>query len=298
MLGTRARACLPGGGGAARLWKSRCHKEAGPVAVGLLVGLCVFAAMPGKSAGGADKSRTLRLAQRSTPRIAIVSPIVAQPSSQIALTIDVGRAEALPSQSFVRLRGLPDVVSLSDGYSVGPGSWSVPLHALPTLKANIPAGVAGYTEFFVSLVAIDGTVLAEGRAVLVVASQMPEPQDRSSFVPLPARAIPPNRSKQDAPRPAELSTEARERAEQLVIQGDRYLAEGKVAGARLFFRQAADAGFVPAVIRLAATYDPTELSRLQVQGIVPDPTEARKWYERARELGAPEAEERLARLGK
>ena len=71
--------------------------------------------MPGKSAGGADKSRTLRLAQRSTPRIAIVSPIVAQPSSQIALTIDVGRADALPSQSFVRLRGLPDVVSLSDG---------------------------------------------------------------------------------------------------------------------------------------------------------------------------------------
>jgi hypothetical protein len=280
------------------LQKPRCRTQARSVAVGLLVGLFVFAAVPGKSAGSADKPHALRFAQRSAPRIAITSPIVAQPSSQIALTIDVGRADTLPSQSFVRLRGLPEVVSLTDGYSVGPGSWSVPLHALPALKANIPAGVAGYTEFFVSLVAIDGTVLAEGRAVLVVASQMPEPQDRSSFVPLPARAIPPNRSKQETPRPAELSAEARERAEQLVIQGDRYLAEGKVAGARLFFRQAADAGFVPAVIRLAATYDPTELSRLHVQGIVPDPTEARKWYERARELGAPEAEERLARLGK
>jgi TPR repeat protein len=156
--------------------------------------------------------------------------------------------------------------------------------------------VTGYTEFFISLVAIDGTVLAEGRAVLVVASQTPELQDRSSFVPLPARAIPPNRTKQDTSRPAELSGEARERAELLVLQGDRYLAEGKVAGARLFFRQAADAGFIPALIKLAATYDPTELSRLRVQGIAPDPTEARKWYERARELGAPEAEERLARL--
>ena len=50
------------------------------------------------------------------------------------------------------------------------------------------------------------------------------------------------------------------------------------------------------MIRLAATYDPSELARLQVQGIAPDPAEARKWYERARELGAPEAEERLARL--
>jgi len=31
--------------------------------------------------------------------------------------------------------------------------------------------------------------------------------------------------------------------------------------------------------------------------VAPNLTEARKWYERARELGAPEAEERLARLG-
>ena len=33
------------------------------------------------------------------------------------------------------------------------------------------------------------------------------------------------------------------------------------------------------------------------QGVQPNLGEARKWYERARELGAPEAEERLARLG-
>jgi len=33
------------------------------------------------------------------------------------------------------------------------------------------------------------------------------------------------------------------------------------------------------------------------RGIQPNMDEARKWYERARELGAPEAEERLARLG-
>ena len=48
---------------------------------------------------------------------------------------------------------------------------------------------------------------------------------------------------------------------------------------------------------LAATYDPRELARSGVQGVQPNLPEARKWYERARELGAPEAEERLARLG-
>jgi TPR repeat protein len=97
------------------------------------------------------------------------------------------------------------------------------------------------------------------------------------------------------PRPAELSRAERERTERLVAQGEQYLAQGKVGGARLFFRQAADAGLALAAIRLGATYDPAELSRLQVQGITPDAGEARKWYERARELGAPEAEERLAR---
>jgi TPR repeat protein len=50
---------------------------------------------------------------------------------------------------------------------------------------------------------------------------------------------------------------------------------------------------------MAATYDPAELDRLgiEVQGAIADPAQARKWYERARALGAPEAEERLARIG-
>ncbi len=50
---------------------------------------------------------------------------------------------------------------------------------------------------------------------------------------------------------------------------------------------------------MAATYDPVELERLnvKVQGVAADRGEARKWYERARALGAPEADDRLARLG-
>ena len=90
--------------------------------------------------------------------------------------------------------------------------------------------------------------------------------------------------------------EAQGTAEQLVKQGDQYLAQGKIGGARLFYRQAANAGYALAAIRLGATYDPAELSRLQVEGMTADAIEARKWYERARELGAPEADEHLARL--
>ena len=82
-----------------------------------------------------------------------------------------------------------------------------------------------------------------------------------------------------------------------MAQGERQLQQGSVVLAREFFRRAADAGFAPAAIRLASTYDPGELSRLGAKGVVPDRAEAKKWYERARDLGAPEAEERLARLG-
>ena len=67
--------------------------------------------------------------------------------------------------------------------------------------------------------------------------------------------------------------------------------------ARQFFLRAAQLGLARGALLLAASYDPRELARWGAQGIQPNLTEARKWYERARELGAPEAEERLARLG-
>jgi TPR repeat protein len=48
---------------------------------------------------------------------------------------------------------------------------------------------------------------------------------------------------------------------------------------------------------LAGTYDAAELSQLHALGIAPNPKEARRWYERARELGAAGAAEQLQRLG-
>jgi TPR repeat protein len=83
----------------------------------------------------------------------------------------------------------------------------------------------------------------------------------------------------------------------MLARGQEYLASGNVAAARDFFERAAEIGLAAAALRLAATYDPVELRRVQAQGIVADPAMARRWYLRARELGALEAVERLARLG-
>ena len=82
----------------------------------------------------------------------------------------------------------------------------------------------------------------------------------------------------------------------MIQRGDVYLRQGNLAAARQFFRRAADIGLAAAAMRMAATYDPTELAGLSLVGIQADPKEATQWYERAREMGASEAGARLARL--
>ncbi|KAB2913156.1 MAG: sel1 repeat family protein [Hyphomicrobiaceae bacterium] len=245
----------------------------------------------------------IRIAQRSEPRIEVAPTILAHAASQASLPIRIGPPGSLPNNSFVRLRGLPSTVSLTEGYAIGPGSWAVPLFSLPALKAVIPAGVSGRSELTISLVAVDGTLLAEARTALVVGSAaMMAPgegqQPPSANVPSPPQPVPATRPERYAvPRAPELPPDEKARVEKLVGQGDRFLSQGNIAIARQFYQRAADAGYAPGAVKLAATFDPGELDRLEVQGVVPDRAEARKWYERARELGAPEAEERLARLG-
>ena len=94
------------------------------------------------------------------PRIAVPPSIQAEPASQASLQIQVGPTGALPSNSFIRLRGLPASVSLTEGHAIAPGSWAIPLFVLPSLKANVPAGISGRSEIVIQLVSVDGTMLA------------------------------------------------------------------------------------------------------------------------------------------
>jgi hypothetical protein len=258
------------------------------------------------AAGAGDRAQAQRA---DAPRIVVASTILAEPASQAALAIQVGPPGSVPGNTFVRLRGLPASVSLSEGYAIAPGSWAVPLFGLPTLKAIVPAGVAGRSEIIIHLVGVDGTTLAESRTALVVGpaamiapaerTTVDRPPHRSSLAvspPPPAQAPAPERSAQPPPS---LSAQDKERAERLIVSGDRHLEQGNIGAARMFFQRAAEAGLANGALKMAATFDPAELERLQVkvQGAIPDRAEARKWYERARALGASEAEDRLARIG-
>jgi hypothetical protein len=217
--------------------------------------------------------------------------IATGPASQVPLPIRIGPADTMPKNSFLRVRGLPPTVSLSEGYATAPGAWAVPLYALSSLQMIVPAGVSGRAELMITLVGEDGTLLAEAKTMLVIQLQV-QATPKEPAPPKEQRAEP-----QAPPRGPLLSPADREGAERLVARGEREIEQGQVAIARNFFLRAAQIGLARGALLLAATYDPRELARWGVQGVQPNLGEARKWYERARELGAPEAEERLARLG-
>jgi hypothetical protein len=248
------------------------------------------------------------LAQSSAQPAITVSPaITAEPASQAAFPIRVGPADAVPRNSFVRLRGLPPMAALSEGHSIAPGAWAVPLGALPDLKIMLPAGSTGRSEIVVTLVAIDGKVLAETKSTLAV-SGGPKAEkgqaQRDAAPPVAAsilRAGIPEGVERNA-QPSQPVTQPstpqdRERALRLVKKGDEQLTEGNVSAARLFYERAADAGLAQGAMALAATFDGAELARLGARGIQPDTKQARRWYERARQLGASDAEDRLRRIG-
>ena len=162
----------------------------------------------------------------------------------------------------------------------------------------LPADAAGKSELSVLLVAIDGAVLAESKATLVVSAARPlggaTILRAGTEVPTDKRGVAVGPALQSA-RP--MTPEDRERAARLMQKGEEQMAEGNISSARLFYEKAADAGLAQAAMALAATFDAAELARMSVRGIQPDAKQARHWYERALQLGARDADQRLRRLG-
>jgi len=253
----------------------------------------------------------IALAQTSRPTITVTAVVPAEPATQAPLVIRIGPSDAVPKGSFIRIRGLPPTVALSDGHSIAPGSWAVPIAALPGLKITLPAGAAGKSEISITLVGSDGSILAEAKSVLVVAAfSAPDSRTQNKIEPPPISILragvplqPPSETMERAAAPIpperqeKLTPEQRERALRLVKRGDEQLTEGGIAQARLLYERAAEAGLAQGAMSMAATYDAAELGRLGVRGLQPDRATAMRWYERARQLGAAEAEQRLRRLG-
>jgi hypothetical protein len=255
---------------------------------------------------------TLGAQAADRPTLSVPATVTGGPATQIPFPIRVGPPPSVPHNSFVRVRGLPPMAALYEAHSIAPGSWAIPLRALTELTIVLPAITAGKSEFAVALVAMDGSVLDETKAMLVIDAPSPAGAHGQSDVLTTsatrlsaATALP---APLGAERPSPMSPsphgaasaifpEHRERAFKLLKNGDEQLAQGNVAAARPFYELAALAGLAQAAMALASTYDAAELARLNVRGIEPNGKEAVHWYERARQLGADGADQRLRRLG-
>lgn len=272
----------------------------------------VFVSGPASAASTVAKLTSPRLLEQAQSRrpagpvINIGTLILVEPATETAFPIQVAMGDGIPKNSFVRIRGLPPSTALSEGHSIAPGAWAVPFVGLPTLRISVPVGISGKSEITVALVTIDGAVLAEAKTSLVIASAssigpgQSDPQRQSVASISPAGKTLPGGGQTEATKPsapvAPPRTEEQQRALRFVGKGHELLAEGDIATARLYYQRAVDAGLHEGALALAASYDPVELGRIGVKGLQPDAELARTWYERARQLGAPEAEERLKRL--
>lgn len=305
-----------------------------------------------QSASTPPDSAQRRDAGEGQLQIDLPGVLLAEPASEIALPISVAPIDRIPRNTLVRVRGLPAMAALSDGHSIAPGAWAVPVAALSQLRLVLPVGLAGKSEIVVTLVTLDGLVLAEAKTALVVGAAKliaPDtPQERASVAttspppalpkaeakpppappaasrppapPPPAetarqppvegssstaaasrpsqqldRATPPA-STPPAAAPRALTPEVQARAQAMVKRGETLWRDGDVASARSFFERAAEEGLAEGALALGGTYDPYELGKLRARGPKADNALARRWYEKARDLGSSEATERLRRF--
>jgi hypothetical protein len=117
---------------------------------------------------------------------------------------------------------------------------------------------------------------------------------RLAKLPEPAAAPPTN------VKPAPASRAVRvldpEEIKLLIKQGEQLVAAGDLVTARVVFQRAAEADDASAAMALAATYDPAMLAKLGVVGVSGNIEKARSWYQKAENLGSPEATRRLGLL--
>jgi hypothetical protein len=148
----------------------------------------------------------------------------------------------------------------SVGRSIGQDAWRVPASQIEAATIMPPRGFVGSMDMAVTLMLTNGS-LADRRALHL------------EWLP-PASALRPS-------GPLLRRIDARQLDARLA-RGNALEAPGDLAGARLVFQRAAEAGNARAAFMLAETYDPIVLEKLGELGLASDVKAARIWYGKPR----------------
>jgi hypothetical protein len=210
--------------------------------------------------------------EQPEPDIALTAPVklLAKAGDEVAFDVTLDTDEALPWRSLIAVRSLPDGATFSQGRPYGESEWSLRPDEIGDLKLRIPANATGSSDIHVDLVAADGTILASAVTRLDIA-----PDPKQALI---------------------LRADESGRIDDLIAHGQKMIDVGYFAGARAYFKRAAEAGSGEAALLLCATYDQVFIDKIGAQGIKADPKEAAAWFERAKELGITDGEAKLAEL--
>jgi TPR repeat protein len=130
------------------------------------------------------------------------------------------------------------------------------------------------------------------------------PVVKPAEIPAPVRAAEPKpvateRPAAPAPAPAPVvgaPAASPQEVADFLARGDKLLATGDIAAARLFYERAGDGGSALAMTAAGKTYDPLYLAEAHARGIRGDPVRAAYWYRRASDAGDPQADALMKRL--
>jgi hypothetical protein len=253
------------------MWTSGANKSGGESSSFLSLSLTQARAEP------ANDGRTKLIVNEATPR-----PM----DDAIPLGVSVRNPDDDTILIFV---GFVKGTALSIGRPLGDDTWWLYAKDLNNVMIRPPSHFVGTMDITAELRHAAETAIEERRPLRFewVEAKNPNPNVQSQAQ-VPASNLQSPSIHQLAP----------EEIAGLMKRGNDLILAGDLAAARLVLRRAAEAGDARAALALAGTYDPVMLKKLPLHGLSPDLAMARHWYEKAKELGSPDALRRLEMLAR
>ncbi|MEW6438482.1 MAG: hypothetical protein AB1508_15085 [Pseudomonadota bacterium] len=196
------------------------------------------------------------------PTLSVAAAVDTKADQSAVFALSINADGALPDNCEIIIHGLPAGTTLSAGRSDEAGAWLLAPDDLDGLTITPKGAVSGSHDLTIELKGPDGRVANTVHTALRI----------TGAVAADDQAAP--------PRPVATADEIRN----WMSHGRTLQRVGYFAGARLFFRRVAEAGWAEGAQAMGETYDPAEFQKLGVHGLTPDAALAQKWYDRAKAL--------------